>query len=280
VGVIELDCDDLFATWRDQARVLLGHGVDPSEVTWSQGTINDLLAVPSALPEGPGPFRAKVPAALLSQLEQASRYCGEQRWNLLYEVLWRVAHGDRTAMLAGDRLGSELQRRIKQVSREAHHLHAFVRFTPLPEELVEVLQLDLVAYHEPAHDILQSASAHFADRLGRLRWLIATPRDGIRFDGKAFAYQRQCPEAWRQWAHNADDPGAELWRTYYRHTFNPARLNPDALRMHMPGRFWRHLPEGMLIPQLEGLARQGKQRDGQALEVVTQSGKRISRPAK
>lgn len=278
--MIALDCDDLFATWREQARVLLGHGVDPAEVTWSQGPMADLLAIPTPLPEGPGPFRAKVPAALLNLLEQAAHYRGEQRWNLLYEVLWRVAHGDRTAMLAGDRLGSELHRRIKQVSREAHHLHAFVRFVPLPDALAAHLQLDLVAYHEPAHDILESASPHFADRLGRLRWLIATPRDGIRFDGQAFEYHPQCPEAWRHWARNADDPGAELWRTYYRHTFNPARLNPDALRLHMPGRFWRHLPEGMLIPQLEGLARQGKQRDGQALEVAAQAGKQISKPTR
>ncbi|WP_237858170.1 TIGR03915 family putative DNA repair protein [Pseudomonas sp. PGPR81] len=277
MGVIALDCDERFSTWRDQARTLLGHGIDPAQVTWSQGPIDDLLAVPAPLPEGPGPFRATVPAALLSLLEQASRYRGEQRWTLLYEVLWRVAHGDRTAMLAGDRLGSELHRRIKQVSREAHHLHAFVRFVPLPPALAEQLQLDLVAYHEPAHDILPSASAHFADRLGRQRWLIATPQDGIRFDGQGFDYQRHCPDAWRQWARNADDPGAELWRTYYRHTFNPARLNPDALRLHMPGRFWRHLPEGMLIPQLEGLARQGKQRDGQAAEVAVQQGKTINR---
>lgn len=273
--MIALDCDDHFGTWRDQARTLLGHGIDPAEVTWAQGPIDDLLALPSPLPQGPGPFRARVPAALLAQLEQAARYRGEQRWNLLYEVLWRVAHGDRTAMLAGDRLGSELQRRIKQVNREAHHLHAFVRFVPLPETLAEQLQLDLLAYHEPAHDILESASAHFADRLGRLRWLIATPHDGIRFDGERFDHRRCCPEDWRQWARNAEDPGAELWRTYYRHTFNPARLNPDALRQHMPGRFWRHLPEGRLIPQLEGLARQGKQRDGQALEVAQQHGKRI-----
>ncbi|WP_449433638.1 TIGR03915 family putative DNA repair protein [Pseudomonas putida] len=277
MGMIALDCDDCFAIWRGQARTLLGHGIDPAEVTWTQGPIDDLLALPIPLPQGPGPFRARVPAALLAQLEQAARYRGEQRWNLLYEVLWRVAHGDRTAMLAGDRLGSELQRRVKQVSREAHHLHAFVRFVPLPAALAEQLQLDLVAYHEPAHDILESASEHFADRLGRQRWLIATPHDGIRFDGQAFDYQRLCPEAWRQWARNADDPSAELWLTYYRHTFNPARLNPDALRLHMPGRFWRHLPEGMLIPHLEGLARQGKQRDGQALEVANQRGKRISK---
>ncbi|ANC03492.1 TIGR03915 family putative DNA repair protein [Pseudomonas putida] len=277
MGLIALDCDDLFGTWRDQARALLGHGIDPAEVTWGQGPMDDLLAIPTPLPQGPGPFRARVPAALLAQLEQAARYRGEQRWNLLYEVLWRVAHGDRTAMLAGDRLGSELQRRIKQVSREAHHLHAFVRFVPLPEAVAERLQLDLVAYHEPAHDILESASGHFADRLGRQRWLIATPTDGIRFDGSELDYRRQCPREWVDWARHAEDPGAELWRTYYRSTFNPARLNPDALRLHMPGRFWRHLPEGMLIPQLEGLARQGKQRDGQALEVGLQRGKRVGR---
>ncbi len=278
--MIALDCDDLFGIWREQARSLLSHGIDPSQVTWSQGPMTDLLADTTALPAGTGPFRAKVPAALLGQLEEAARYHGEQRWNLLYEVLWRVAHGDRTAMLAGDRLGSELHRRIKQVSREAHHLHAFLRFVPLPEALVEHLQLDLVAFHEPAHDILQSASPHFADRLGRLRWLIATPRDGIHYDGHRFDYQRQCPDLWRQWAQHAEDPGAELWRTYYRHTFNPARLNPNALRLHMPGRFWRHLPEGMLIPQLEGLARQGKQRDGQALEVAAQAGKQINKSSR
>lgn len=273
--MIALDCNGQFGIWRNQARTLLSHGIDPANVTWAQGPTQDLLALPIPLPEGPGPFRAKVPAALLTQLEQASRYRGEQRWNLLYEVLWRVAHGDRTAMLAGDRLGSELQRRIKQVSREAHHLHAFVRFVPLPDPLAETLQLDLVAYHEPAHDILESASGHFADRLGTQRWLIATPQDGIRFDGQGFDYRRRCPIDWQQWAQHAEDPGAQLWCTYYRHTFNPARLNPDALRLHMPGRFWRHLPEGMLIPQLEGLARQGKQRDGQALEVASQQGKTI-----
>ncbi|VVM55044.1 hypothetical protein PS623_02744 [Pseudomonas fluorescens] len=275
--MIALDCDQQFSLWREQARALLGHGIDPADVTWAQGPMDDLLAVPAPLPEGPGPFRAKVPAALLAQLEQASRYCGEQRWNLLYEVLWRVAHGDRTAMLPGDRLGSELHRRIKQVSREAHHLHAFVRFVPLPAALAAQLQLDLVAYHQPAHDILESASGHFAERLGRQRWLIATDRDGIRFDGHTLDYRRHCPEPWRQWAQHADDPGADLWRTYYRHIFNPARLNPDAMRMHMPGRFWRHLPEGMLIPQLMGQARQGKQRDGQALEVAQQAGKRIGK---
>jgi probable DNA metabolism protein len=272
--MIELDCNECFATWRDQARCLLSHGIDPAEVTWAQGLIDDLLAIPGAAPEGMGPYRTQVPGQLISLLQCAACYHGEQRWNLLYEVLWRVAHGDRTAMLPGDRLGSELHRRIKQVRREAHHLHAFVRFTPLPADVAEPLQLDLVAYYEPAHDILQEASEHFAERLGKQRWLIATHRDGIRYDG-TFDYRRECPSEWREWAKNADDPGAELWRTYYRHIFNPARLNPTVMRQHMPGRFWQHLTEGDLIPQLVGLARQGKQRDGQAQEVASQVGKSV-----
>lgn len=273
--MIALDCDNLFATWRDQARLLLSHRIGPAEVIWTQGPGQDLLAEPAAPPCSPGAFRARIPASLLEQLEQAGRYRGEQRWSLLYEVLWRVADGDRSAMLAGDRLGSELQRRRKQVSREAHHLHAFVRFVPLPAVVAEQLQLDMVAFHEPAHDILDYASGHFADRLGQLRWLIATPADGIRYDGQRLDYRRQCPEDWRQWAQQAGDPDAELWRTYYRHIFNPARTNRNAMSQHMPGRFWRNLPEGPLIPELLGQARQGKQRDGQAAEVSVQGGKRI-----
>ncbi len=274
--MIALDCDNHFDTWREQARMLLSHSVDPADVVWAQGLMHDLLAQPTPLPAERGPFRPRIPAALLTQLEQAGRYRGDQRWSLLYEVLWRVAHGDRTAMLAGDRLGSELQRRIRQVSREAHHLHAFLRFIPVPPALVEHLQLDWVAFHEPAHDILESASGHFADRLGRERWLIATPEDGIRYDGHTLDYRKHCPEQWRQWAQHAEDPDAELWRTYYRHIFNPARINPTVMAQHMPGRFWRHLSEGPLIPQLIGQARQGKQRDGQAQEVSRQEGKRIA----
>ena len=49
---------------------------------------------------------------------------------VLYRVLGRFVQGERSAILAGDPDGSELQRRLKAVRREAHHLHAFVRFQP------------------------------------------------------------------------------------------------------------------------------------------------------
>lgn len=274
--MINLDCDDLFDTWRQQARWLLSHEIDPSLVSWASEGVSDLFASDVSVPEGQGPFQARIPRALLDTLEQASRYRGDQRWSLLYEVLWRVSHGDRTAMMAGDKLGSELQRRIKQVQREAHHLHAFVRFIERPPELPGP---QYVAWHEPAHDILHSASEHFIGRMGRHRWLIATPRDGVYYDGEQLIHQRRCPVEWQQLAQNVDDPHGDLWLTYYSHIFNPARLNEKVMQGHLPTRFWKNLPEGELIPGLITQARMGKQQNGQASGIAGRTGKRIAMKA-
>lgn len=271
--MINLDCDDLFDTWRQQARWLLSHEVDPSLVSWASEGVADLFASDDSPPDGNGPFQARIPLALLGILENAARYRGDQRWSLLYEVLWRVSHGDRTAMLAGDQLGSELQRRIKQVQREAHHLHAFVRFVERPQA-TEGPQY--VAWHEPAHDILHSASEHFVARMGRHRWLIATPRDGVYYDGQRLIHERQCPVEWQRLAQNVDDPHGDMWLTYYSHIFNPARLNPKVMQGHLPARFWKNLPEGALIPGLITQARTGKQQDGQASGIAGRVGKRVA----
>lgn len=273
--MICLECNGQFSEWRQQARWLLSHQVDPSQVSWNGEREADLFSAPHGLPTEPGPCQSRIPQALPPLLESASQYLGEQRWSLLYEVLWRVSHGDRTAMLAGDAVGSELHRRIKQVSREAHHLHAFLRF-------VERTEADdgpaYVAWHEPAHDILARAAEHFVGRMGRQRWLIATPRDGIYYDGEALHYERVCPPAWAALARGQGDATHALWRAYYAHTFNPARLNPGIMQGHMPTRFWKLLPEGDLIPKLVTQARHGKQRDGQAQAVSERAGKAISRP--
>ena len=289
--MICLDCDDLFDTWREQARWLLSHQIDPALVSWS--TTAGLFATDQEVPEAQGPFQARIPLALITLLQSAARYRGEQRWSLLYEVLWRVSHGDRTAMLAGDQLGSELHRRIKQVRREAHHLHAFLRFVELPplqlaaqhtgdvaadtEADNQAFGPEYVAWHEPAHDILASASEHFIGRMGQKRWLIATPQDGVYYDGEQLIHERQCPPQWREMAQRAEDPQGELWLTYYSHIFNPARLNPKVMQGHLPTRFWKNLPEGALIPGLISEARTGKQRDGQARAIGARQGKRIGR---
>ncbi|MDZ4333509.1 MAG: TIGR03915 family putative DNA repair protein, partial [Pseudomonas sp.] len=170
--------DGSFAGWREVARSLLQQGVPPHQVTWlgdgDRGGLFDQTPIsPSPAATTPAP---RIPKQLLELLQSAARFRIEDRWSLLYRILWRVAQGDRAAMLPGDIDGSQLHKRLKAVRREAHHLHAFLRFHPRPEN-AEGPQL--VAWHEPAHDILESASGHFAERLVRSTWLIATPDDGV-----------------------------------------------------------------------------------------------------
>lgn len=266
-----LCCDDQFDCWRDQARQLLLEAVPPHAVVWEDEAHRQLFAA-EPLPAYTGPTRAvRVPSSLLAELKSAARYRTAGRWNLLYRILWRVVKGERQAMLAGDPDGSELQRRIKAASREAHHLHAFLRFHPLPG----AGDLDYVAWHEPAHDILASASMHFAERLGRQRWLIATPRDGVWFDGEQLHYRQPCPADWRARAEAVRGKDDALWETYYASIFNPARLNRKVMQGHMPLRFWAGLTEGKLIPVLLSKARAGSQKDGQAEAVAGKAGKVI-----
>ncbi|UCJ17976.1 TIGR03915 family putative DNA repair protein [Pseudomonas sp. MM211] len=270
--------DGSFAGWREAARTQLRRGLAPHQLSWVQDSQEnqDLfgqLDEPQQAVACNSPVR--VPRTLLDQLESAARFRCAQRWALLYRILWRVAQGDQAAMLAGDIDGSELHARLKAVRREAHHLHAFLRFKPRDAAAGGP---QLVAWHEPAHDILASASGHFAERLGRQTWMIATPDDGVFWDGEHLHYANPCPPEWQQLAQGTDDRNEAMWLAYYGSTFNPARLNRSVLETNMPVRFWRNLPEGPLIPRLMSLARAGAQADGQAQAVAAKSGKRIQRP--
>jgi DNA polymerase len=47
-----------------------------------------------------------------------------------------------------------------------------------------------------------------------------------------------------------EDEIEPMWRSYYASIFNPARVNPRAMRAEMPVRYWQNLPEIELLPQL------------------------------
>lgn len=273
-----LCCDDVFATWRGQARALLNAGVEPDQVSWEDQQAPQLFAgddSDAGVPLSNPGKAARVPPELLKDLETAGCFRMPGRWNLLYRVLWRVAQGERQARLAGDVDGSELQRRIKAVRREAHHLHAFLRFHPCPQNP----DLAYIAWHEPAHDVLAWASEHFIGRLGQQSWMIVSPQDAVWFDGQTLDYRRPSPPDWQALAKAVGSEDDALWQTYYASIFNPARVNLQVMRGHMPSRFWAGVPEGKLIAPLVGGARRGARQVGQATALTGLSGKRIRRAA-
>lgn len=262
-----------FDAWRPIARKLLAQGVRPDQITW-QAANESLLDLFAGEDASGGPVKTAslvIPRDLPDLLDQAACFRATDRWALLYRILWRVTRGDRSAMLAGDIDGAELHARVKSVRREAHHMHAFLRFR---ERSVDATPR-FVAWYEPAHDVLERASSHFHHRMGQVSWAIATPDGAALCDGEDLSFLTPCPEDLKRLAQQTDDDGAALWQAYYSSTFNPARLNEKVMRGHMPSRFWKHLPEGALIPELAAKARAGQQKLAQTASVGARDGRQV-----
>src|SRR5205085_293036 len=88
---VDLSRDDAFEEFRDAARALIGAGVAPADVSWNTGA-NDLLG-------GELPPRTSttfsVPAGYVRLAEAVVCHSDPERFALLYDLLWRITHGER-----------------------------------------------------------------------------------------------------------------------------------------------------------------------------------------
>ncbi len=245
--------DGTLAGWREAARALLAAETPPHDVLWSgegEAPLLDGLEEAPTRASGDDPEDAhgqarRVPRALLELVEAAACFRDPERWALFYRLVWRVTHGERHLLqVASDPDVHRLLRMEKAVRREIHKMHAFVRFRAVRAE--GEAEPCYVAWFEPEHPVVERATPFFAQRFAAMRWSILTPERCAHWDGEALAFTPGLP---RSAAPDADEL-EELWRTYYAHTFNPARLRPSAMRAEMPKRYWRNLPEAALIPEL------------------------------
>jgi uracil-DNA glycosylase len=269
--------DDDFDAWRNAARDAIARGLPPDAIEWrtTREHENALSLFDEADASGTSKAASSAPVRvsreLASQLKDAAHFRDPQRWSFLYRVLWRWAQGDRACASPADEDGARLNRMAKAVRRAQHDMIAYVRFRQRDASLGPP---EYVAWYEPDHDVIAWGAEHFAARMGRSTWLITTPDGAAMFDGAHLHIERR-----RAFAadHAIDTPDAaeDLWMTYYRSIFNPARLNESALETHMPVRFWKGLPEGALIPGMISQARGGARRVGQAARVGALGGKAV-----
>jgi len=248
---VRLPAPDDFAFWRERARGLIQCDVPPDRVSWIEpGGTGDLFAA-----EGPSRSDKRLPAppadappvraskAFLTAARRAALHTDPARFGLLYEVLWQLQRNPR---LMEDKANIQVRRieeLAKSVRRDAHKMHAFVRFR---EVAVEDGTPHFVAWFEPDHHIVRTEAAFFMRRFANMRWSILTPRGTIHWDGQVM---HEGPPARREDA-PGDDPVEDLWRSYYASIFNPARLKVGAMLSEMPKKYWKNLPEAALIPQL------------------------------
>nr|WP_256476139.1 UdgX family uracil-DNA binding protein [Siccirubricoccus soli] len=107
---------------------MLQAGIPPEQVEWCvAGEAPGLFGgTPPPRAEGPP---VVVPRAFLPRAEIAIRHRDPARFALLYRLLWRLTHGERHLLEAAtDPDILRLEAMEKAVQREAHKLHAFIRF--------------------------------------------------------------------------------------------------------------------------------------------------------
>lgn len=235
-----------FESWRDRARELLALGVPPDEVLWSDDAQEPGLFTAA---EGTSKRAAvpKVSPTFLDLARSISAHTDPCRWGMLYRVLWRLTLGGERHLLAvaTDRDVRQLQQWNKAIGRDLHKMHAFVRFRLVGTDGITGRE-QFVAWFEPEHRIVQLAAPFFEKRFAGMDWSILTPHECAHWDGQTLHFTAGVPRS----AAPDDDALDELWRTYYRSIFNPARLKVRAMQSEMPKKYWKNLPEAPLIADL------------------------------
>ena len=230
------------AAWRTNARAAFRAGVAPEQLTWSGDAQSGLIAGAdvAALPALREALR--VSPEFLSLANAVLCHRDPQRHALLYRLLWRIGCGETHLLERATDADVHRARMLeKAVRRDNHKMKAFVRFRAVPGE-----HEAYVAWFEPDHFIVERVAPFFMRRFAGMRWAILTPYRSARWDGAMLAFGAGGTRADAP----ADDAQETLWRTYYAHIFNPARLNPTMMRQEMPQKYWKLLPEAQQLPSL------------------------------
>lgn len=236
-----------FTAWQKAARRALAAGEPPEAVAWEElGADQPALAMFDEAEEyaqPPEPSRFRVPKEFVAMAKRVACHREQLRWAMLYRALWRLTHGEPKLMdITVDDDMHELTRMDKAVRHDVHKMRAFVRFR-------EVTQEDgswYVAWFEAAHLIVELNAPFFVDRFAGMRWSILTPDRCAHWDAKNLSFTAGVPKSEAP----TDDAMEALWRTYYGHIFNPARVKTKMMQSEMPKWYWKNLPEAAIIPAL------------------------------
>ena len=242
-------------SFRREARRCVAGAIAPQQIDWQVATrvVPDLFCGAPANDSAAAPMeradQISVPGFFMPLFERAALHADANRFGLIYRLLWRLVHEPtlRHDPLDADRQAVETMARA--VRRDMHKMTAFVRFRPLAQDDGTVLH---VAWFEPEHHIVEATAPFFARRFAQMHWAILSPECCARWDGQTLSFGPG--------ADPSDAPAADasesLWLTYYASIFNPARLKLTMMQKEMPRRYWKNLPEAVLIQPLAASAAQ------------------------
>lgn len=247
-----------FVDFRTKARELALLGISPNEVFWVEPAGRNPeanLSMFSSLDQTSAPAQPASRLPAISQVsvspeffrlaESVAHSATAGKWSLLYRLLWRLTFENKRLLeVITDSDVIQALNIQKAVKREIHKIHAFVRFekvddtsTPSGERYVAWMKTD--------HPCLQLAAPFFKRRFGDRPFSILTPFECAHWDLNDLVYTQGVAHAPER-GESVDD----LWKSYYRHSYNPARMNIPMMKKEMPVRYWNALPEAQIIREL------------------------------
>ncbi|MEM9829570.1 MAG: TIGR03915 family putative DNA repair protein [Bacteroidota bacterium] len=193
--------------------------------------------------------------------------CGEQTTETLYHVFLSeqpqiemlIYRFVRLAVASTENVMSNFREPIvlkihriqKQIHREVHRMHAFVRFQQTKDNLYAALV-------NPDFNVLPLLPPHFTQRYPMFRWLIYdTKRNyGLYYEPASDSKESQSPSIRfvtldssspqhlsPQLLTDAEQDYQSLWQTYFHSVNIPERRNDKLHIQHVPRRYWKYLVE-------------------------------------
>lgn len=252
-----------FAAWRRAAREALREGIEPLSVEWIEAEGEgeaEKTATPRTRPfldkttlGAETPLLARptpaIPRDLLVQLKTAACHRSDDRWTLLYRILWRWTQGERGVIELHDPDGALLAQRVEAIERATAELVLGTLFRRRDPSMGPP---EFVGWYEPHHDLLERAATEFAADMGNSTWMLATPRGAAFWNGMLLRIGRPAAEEYIEAEHAlpasamtgeavTSEPAEALWLAWYANVVN-AQPAP------VPLRYWRTPPAGPPLP--------------------------------
>ena len=133
---------------------------------------------------------------------------------------------------------------VKAVRRDAYKMSAYLRFRKIDSPDNETERF--VAWYEPEHYSLELKLDFFKTRFKNMQWSILTPYRAAHWDMTSMVLQDTPSRA----QYPKEDEVEKYWLTYYANIFNPARPKKKAMLSSMPKKYWKNMPETVLIEDL------------------------------
>jgi DNA polymerase len=215
---VRLASETDFPGWREAARTLRAAQVAPDETLWTvdgSGERPGEAAFTTAKGAPAGAPTFTVPKAFLELADTVILHRSDERFALLYRLLWRLEREPDLLRSPSDPDVRKAQNFARSVSQAAHKMKAFVRFKPVAgPEGAETH----VAWFEPAHRVTEMTAPFFARRLARFSLL--TPDVCVHWDAKALVVTPGADPADAP----REDSLEDYWRAHYASIVN--RRNP------------------------------------------------------